>query len=135
MKLTLTIPGEPVAKGRPKIYNGHGVTPEKTVNYETLVKQLYIMQHYKQQFEGQLSMTVNAYFSIPKSASKNNRIDMASGKIRPIKRPDADNILKIIGDSLNNIAYHDDSQIVSATITKWYSEWPRVEVHLQEVST
>ena len=35
----LTIPGEPVGKGRPRFTkNGHSFTPEKTVNYENLVK-------------------------------------------------------------------------------------------------
>ena len=39
----LTIPGEPVGKGRPRFTkNGHSFTPEKTVNYENLVK-LYFM--------------------------------------------------------------------------------------------
>ncbi len=25
--IILTIPGDPVSKGRPRVYNGHGVTP------------------------------------------------------------------------------------------------------------
>jgi Holliday junction resolvase RusA-like endonuclease len=53
---------------------------------------------------------------------------MAEGKIRPAKKPDADNIMKAIADALNGIAYKDDSQIVNVTITKWYSDTPRVEV-------
>ena len=41
MKLILTIPGEPVAKGRPRFYNNRAITPKKTVNYETLVKEMW----------------------------------------------------------------------------------------------
>ena len=131
--IKLIIPGEPMGKQRPKVYNGHGVTPIKTVNYETLVKQLYIQQHFKQQLEGQIKMTVRAYFSIPKSASKKKAFDMWDGKIRPTKKPDWDNVGKIISDALNGLAYHDDSQVVSATVEKWYSTEPRVEVELEEV--
>lgn len=131
--IKLIIPGEPVAKQRPKVYNGRGVTPEKTVNYETLVRQLYITQYFRQQLEGQLRLTVTAYLKIPKSASKKAKEDMISGKTRPTKKPDWDNLGKIISDALNGLAYKDDSQIVSATVDKWYSIYPRVEVEIDEL--
>jgi Holliday junction resolvase RusA-like endonuclease len=131
--IKLTIPGEPCAKQRPRTTKqGHTYTPQKTVNYETLVRQLYITQNFRKQLEGALKMTVRAYFTIPKSASKKKAADMAGGRIRPAKRPDWDNVGKVISDALNGLAYHDDSQIVSATVEKWYSLEPRVEVILME---
>jgi len=57
---------------------------------------------------------------------------MADGIIRPTKKPDIDNICKIICDSLNKIAYHDDSQIVDCQVRKFYSERPRVVVTISE---
>ena len=33
-----TIPGQPVAKGRPRVGKWGAYTPEKTVNYENLVQ-------------------------------------------------------------------------------------------------
>lgn len=39
---------------------------------------------------------------------------MLAGEIRPTKKPDMDNVVKIIADSLNNLAYYDDTQIVEA---------------------
>ena len=132
--IKLTIPGEPCAKQRPRTTKqGHTYTPQKTVNYETLVRELYILQNFRQQLEGELVMTVRAYFTIPKSASKKKAADMAGGRIRPTKRPDWDNVGKIISDALNGLAYHDDSQIVTATVEKWYSAEPRVEVEIQEI--
>ena len=59
------------------------------------------------------------------------------GKIRdglekPRKKPDADNIAKIILDSLNGVAYKDDSQIVDIRIIKKYTEdEERVEFELR----
>lgn len=35
------IPGEPVAKGRPRVTKFGVHTPEKTKNYETLVKEMF----------------------------------------------------------------------------------------------
>lgn len=132
--IKLIIPGEPCAKQRPRTTKqGHTYTPQKTVNYETLVRELYILQNFRQQLEGELVMTVRAYFTIPKSASKKKAADMVGGRIRPTKRPDWDNVGKIISDALNGLAYHDDSQIVTATVEKWYSAEPRVEVEIQEI--
>lgn len=132
--MKLTIPGEPCAKQRPRMTKaGHTYTPDKTVNYETLVKQLYIMQE-KERLEGALKMTVEAFFSIPKSTSKKNREKMLKGEIRPTKKPDWDNIGKIVSDALNEIAYKDDCQIVDARVRKWYSDNPRVEVEITELT-
>lgn len=50
----------------------------------------------------------------------------------PDKKPDVDNIAKIICDSLNGIAYADDKQITSLHINKFYSENPCVVVQLEQ---
>lgn len=131
--MRLTILGEPCAKQRPRLGKGFTYTPEKTVNYETLVKQLYILQQ-KERLEGALKLTVNAFFSIPKSTSKKNKEKMLQGEIRPTKKPDWDNVGKIISDALNEMAYKDDCQIVDATVRKWYSDNPRVEVEITELT-
>ena len=57
---------------------------------------------------------------------------MRERKIRPMKKPDFDNIGKIVCDSLNDIAYHDDAQIVDAQVRKFFSDDPRVVVTIQE---
>jgi Holliday junction resolvase RusA-like endonuclease len=133
--ITLTIPGEPVAKGRPRMMkSGIAFTPTKTRNYETLVKELYIIENRdKPMLEGQLSASIYAYFTIPKSASKKNREKMLEWEIRPTKRPDLDNIAKAVLDALNGLAYQDDSQIVALEVCKYYSDKPRVIVEIREV--
>ena len=80
-----------------------------------------------------LDMRIKAYYSIPKSASKKKKAAMLAGKIRPTKKPDMDNVVKIIADSLNQIAYRDDTQIVDCQCRKFYSENPRVEVIIKSV--
>ena len=53
--------------------------------------------------------------------------------IRPIKKPDMDNVIKMVADALNQVAYKDDTQIVDCQVRKFYSEEPRVEVIIREV--
>lgn len=83
---------------------------------------------------GQIKADITAYYPIPKSTSKKQHQAMLDGQIRPTKKPDWDNIGKIICDALNGIAYKDDSAIIEATVQKFYSDEPRVEVFLEEMN-
>lgn len=139
MKVTFTIPGEPKGKGRPRFTRtGSFVktyTPIETASYENLVRVEYERQCQKRfPDDAMLDMRILAYFSIPKSAGKKKRLKMLDNLIRPTKKPDMDNIMKVIADSLNHIAYKDDTQIVDAQVRKFYSEEPRVVVVIREVS-
>ena len=60
---------------------------------------------------------------------------MRSGIIRPTKKPDFDNIAKIICDALNGIAYKDDASIVSAIVEKYYADDdnPKVVATIQTI--
>ena len=84
--------------------------------------------------ERQLQVEITANFQIPKSKPKNKRVEMLAGQVRPTKKPDCDNIAKTILDALNGIAYHDDSQIVTLVVEKWYTpDEPCVIVTIKEV--
>ncbi len=78
-----------------------------------------------------LDVRIIAYYEIPKSTSKKKRREMLEHRIRPTKKPDWDNIGKIVCDSLNLVAYHDDSAVVDAQVRKFYSETPRVDVMIK----
>lgn len=134
--LSLTIPGKPMGKQRPRVLkNGFKYTPEKTVNYETLIKEIFATEcRLEKPTDKPVRLTIRAYFQIPQSISKTKRELMQKGLIRPAKKPDVDNIVKIIADSLNGLAYLDDKQIVSCSIEKFYSSIPRLEIELEEVS-
>lgn len=137
MEVKFTILGEPKGKGRPRFCRntGHAITPKDTVNYETLVHMEYVAQCEEFRFpdDAMLDMRIRAYYSIPKSASKKKRAEMIIGEIRPTKKPDMDNVVKIIADSLNQVAYRDDTQIVDCQCRKFYSDNPRVEVMIKTV--
>lgn len=133
--ISFTVPGEPQGKARARTGKGFSYTPEKTVIYENLIKISY-SQVCKTIFEPgkPLEMVVRAYYSIPKSYTKGKRLAAKHNIIRPTKKPDADNVLKVIADALNKTAYDDDTQIVRAVVEKYFGEVARVEVELREVS-
>ena len=138
------VDGKVQPKQRPKVfrnkYSGksHGVTPEKTREYEERVRGAYIdacieSEGKEFEFEGAIEMTVNIYVEIPQSVAKKYREPMLLGLVRPIsKTGDVDNLFKAISDSLNGVAYHDDSQIVTAKIRKFYGKEARAEITIKE---
>ncbi len=140
MKVLFEILGEPKGKGRPKFRRaGNHVktyTPDETASYENLVKLEYQSQCGKFRFGDNecLDMRIYAFYGVPKSVSNKKRQLMLSERIRPAKKPDMDNVVKIIADSLNGVAYKDDKQIVDTMVRKFYSDIPRVVVTIQSVT-
>ena len=114
MKVKFTVLGDPFGKGRPRFSRSgpyiKTYTPEKTVNYETLVQLEYERQCKNHRFPDKtpLDLRISAYYSIPKSTSKKKKLLMLCHAIRPMKKPDNDNVVKIIQDALNLVAFHDD---------------------------
>lgn len=128
---TFTIPGKPVGKGRPRFSCNGTYTPEKTANYETLVKWAYAEAYPVQRpFEDPVELVITAYYAIPKSWPKKKQQLAQAGELRPMVKPDADNIVKIISDALNGLAYKDDAQVVTVSFEKWYGD-PMVNVELR----
>ena len=135
IKYSFTIYGESMSKGRHRTTKeGIAYTPSKIVNYENLVKYSFIesIKTNNALLEEPLHMEIKEYFKIPKSATRNKKQQMIEGLIRLTKKPDVDNIQKIIADSLNSLAYYDDRQIVSCNVETWYGEVPRVQVVILE---
>lgn len=138
MKVKFTVLGEPQGKGRPRFTKvGQYVktyTPDKTVSYENLVKLEYRRQCKDYMFEKgrPVDIRILAYYPIPKSMSKKKQAMMIANELRPMKKPDTDNVVKVILDSLNQIAYHDDVQAVDCQVRKFYSENPRVVVTIED---
>lgn len=142
MVVEFTVMGEPMGKQRPKASRGHNRsvimrTPKQTVLYENLVKLTYRQEVGQVRFsdDAMLKVSIRSFCEISKSASKKKRALMAEGLIRPTKRPDWDNVGKIICDSLDGIAYKEDKQIVSGSVDMYYGEVPRVEVRIEEIES
>lgn len=129
-----TVPGAPKGKARPRMMRtGHTYTPEGTAVYENLVKVSFMNEHPDVvPFDGPVTASVAAYFPIPKSWSKKKKALAELNWIHPMGKPDIDNILKIVFDGLNGVAFTDDAHIVRLKdCSKEYSVQPRVDIILE----
>lgn len=131
--IKLTIPGKPVGKGRAVTTRWGTHTPEGTLLYENLIKMLFLESGQKSLGDVPIACIIKVYFPITKSTSKKNRLLMLLRKLFPTKKPDCDNIAKIILDALNSLAYDDDKQVVLLVVLKVYGEEPRAEVMLEQI--
>lgn len=134
-RVQFTIPGKPMGKQRPRhTRNGVVYTHDKTVNYEQWVRLCYQEQCGNKTFTTYPIMVhIHAYFGIPQSASKKQKQLMINGMVKPTKKPDVDNIIKIVLDGLNGIAYADDKQVAIVSCTKEYDEIERVDVMIKSL--
>ena len=131
--IRITIPGQPQGKGRARVCLRGGYarayTPDKTAAYENLIKLAYGNRGISVL---PVELTVTAFYGIPKSFSKKKRTEAMSGRVRPQTKPDIDNVLKVVCDALNKVAYNDDTQVVKITAEKYYSATPGVVVEIKE---
>ena len=129
------VPGKVIGKGRPRLnsYTGIVYTPTKTKDYETLIEQYFLLKYPKFQIlEGRIKVSIIAYFSIPKATKKSDINEMLDNNISPTKKPDIDNIAKIILDALNKLAFKDDNQITKLEIEKKYGTEEKISVKVEE---
>lgn len=139
--IKFTYHGEAVGKGRPRVSRRgmyvHTYTPEKTrvfedsVRFEFMASNCDPMPVYPK--DKVLKSKVLIGVSIPQSYSKKKQALCRDRMIAPAKKPDLDNILKSVFDSLCGYAFEDDSQIVKIIAEKVYSEKPFVEVEIDEL--
>lgn len=133
MTVTLTIPGKPFAKQRPRFSRAQmrAFTPKETVAFERVVQQIASLK-FDEPMEGPVKLTVLATFETPKSWSKKKTAEHIN---RPhTQRPDLDNIVKAIKDGLNRIAYADDGQVSEVAAKKFWGPAGQTVVHVEKAT-
>ena len=127
MEIKFKILGKPRGKQRPRLINIGGknivYTPKQTSEYEKLVKASYIAVSRTFFAKGvPLEINILAFFS-----GKYSNNDWMT------KKPNSDNIIKIILDGLNKVAFYDDAQVCKLYFEKRYAEVPRVEITIKNL--
>ena len=95
-------------------------TPDKTRAYEQAVALAYTSAGGRL-IDGPVALQLTAFQALPKRATKAQRAAAERGEIYPIRKPDLDNIIKIVLDALNGAAYTDDKQVVRLDARKLYT--------------
>lgn len=136
MILSITIPGVPVAKGRPRFTTRGGFarsySPAKTQHYEDLIRcEAANAMNGSAPIAEPVCVSVTAYVQPPKSMSKKKRAMAVNDELKPATRPDVDNYAKAALDGCNAIIFRDDSLVTDLIVRKRYSERPRLVITVE----
>jgi len=135
--VTFKVDATPVPKARARyVRRGNHIstyTPDKTRNYESLIKQAAIeAMGSSEPLETPVTLYLYIRAPIPKSLPKKRMEACLNGLEKPIKKPDASNVLKSVEDAMNGVVYKDDSQIVNIHVSKVYSSVSGIDVCIKE---
>ena len=87
--------------------------------------------------KGSILIEYKFFYERPKSHYRTGKYKNLLKKNAPkihTTKPDIDNLVKFVCDSLNGVCYRDDSQIVELKAEKHYTEsGPRTEVFINEI--
>lgn len=111
-----------------QVYSITGADDQKFM--KRLINKNDFMQ-FNQQLCTPLEITYDAFFKTPSGFNKVDTVLAEVGLIRPLTKPDWDNIGKKYSDMYNSNIWLDDSFVVSGTVNKYYSILPRVEIRLK----
>ena len=138
--ITFLVDAKPQGKARARTFYDkradkmRSVTPQQTKSYEDLIRWSYKAAGGQYMGEKLAKVEIQAFYPIPKSWSKKKRNDAIFDRIRPTTKPDCDNIIKVVLDALNGVAYYDDKQVVSVSCEKFYGETGYLRVRIKEIT-
>lgn len=123
--------GRPKGKGRPRFARkGKFVTtytPKETEEYEKKIRQVFREKYGNAKpLNGNVEMKIIACFAVPKGTSKKKAAELLDTPYP--KKPDADNISKIVLDSLNAVAFEDDNAVVKLHVEKYYASTEYISI-------
>jgi len=129
--------GQPIAKGRARSmqrgeFIAH-VTPEKTRVAENSFLAQSLPYKPATPLEGPLKVSLTFIMPIPKSKSKKWKGAAMAGSELPTKKPDIDNLAKLVLDSLNGVFWLDDKQVVVLNLIKIYGAIPMTLIEIEEL--
>lgn len=152
--LAIQLDGPPQGKGRarsfktkkPEVVNVHGrdvvvnktgighYTPETTKRYELSLGRMAQVEMARNKLkiiprERWVKCEIDSVFAIPLGWLNDERRAAIAGEIRPVCKPDWDNIAKVT-DALNKIVWVDDAQVASGHVEKWYGEQSFLQVKI-----
>ena len=135
--------GEPQALARPRIGRTKDGRPMNFDPESNKIGKSEVIRAWRElsavRLEGPLDLDLECRFARAKGhygTGRNAGVLKASAPMWVTKRPDVDNLVKLVCDALNGWAYHDDAQVVSASVLKAYAgegDGPHTLVTLTEL--
>jgi len=145
-EIDLVVLGSTVAAGRPRntaVWKGKGKEKKfagtrtydepKSRDYKIELRKMVQMKLPDNWIPvlGPVEITVDVFKKMPNSASRMRMYLGETGAIQPPTKPDGDNYTKSVLDALNSVIWKDDAQCSGIYVNKWYSQKPRMEIHIE----
>lgn len=131
---------KPMAQSRPRFARrGRGVVAYEKKEMKIwrsecskLIKEAFEL---KELIESRLTIDVTFYIQPPKyiHSKKKLKEKLEAEEIFCGKKPDIDNYLKSLLDSMTGVVFKDDGQVVECRARKLYSLKPRIEFEIKEI--
>lgn len=125
--MTFFVDGQPQGKARArtfydeKSHRMRSVTPESTRAYEEAIRQAFASQRGACELKAaSYSVDILAAYKVPGSWSKAKKDAALRGEVPATVKPDADNIIKVVLDALNGLAWEDDRRVTAVSCRKVY---------------
>ena len=137
-QIKLVVLGEPKAQTRHrhfkrgKFSGNYDPSADDKQTFASILQQ----QAPKEPISAPISLEVVFYMGRPKNhykSGKNSEMLKDTAPEYHSGRPDLDNMVKFVQDSLNTIYYKDDALISQITAKKIYSENPRTEITITKL--
>ena len=133
--LMFFVPMKPTGKARPRYSRVSKTmyTPSETAKAERLIAEYFRLSLHqspiKDGFEvikgHSVKALITAYHHVPPSLIRTKEGKRLVSQQICMRKPDADNVAKLVLDSLNGLAYHDDRQVTDLGIKRrWATEKP-----------
>ena len=153
---TFTVPGKPHGKERVQFNSNtkKAFTPQTQKDYEQAVWDAYYAAgHTHYEFDALVRVDIVCCYELPKDMSEEEQaalIGTPAYRGSPVEKrrqawerknlkknekkygplPDGDNVLKSILDGLNEVSYHDDTQVIEASVRSVYGRESCTQVRI-----
>jgi Holliday junction resolvase RusA-like endonuclease len=130
--ISFSIPGDPVPFARTGAHGARRFTPKKQALAMDAIR-LYAQRAMDGQgpLQGPVELSIRATYLVPASWPRKRR----EAALWKASKPDADNLGKLVADSLNSIVYLDDAQVASMTVQKMYGPIAGLTVSVASLGT
>lgn len=137
MTIEFFVPGEVKGLARPRAstFGGHARMYDPVQNRS---EKAILRQYLSDYWDGGLAdpgpkgfkVQLVAGFATPKSMSKKKQKLALEYRMMPQKKPDADNIVKLVLDAYNLVLWKDDSSVTEVNVRKIYTDTPGLWVNI-----
>ena len=120
-------PAKPKPAPRPRVTKFGTYNDNEYTQWKNGLK-LLAKTKIKRPLQDEVFMNIEFFYEIPQSWSKKKKEEAKWHKTKP----DIDNLIKSVMDSLNGIAFKDDSQVVMIKARKQYASFNGVQITINE---